>query len=137
MSYRDFLLKHVGVGEEAVTFFAGNGYRNNMRVDTCPAWVAMRSHHAPGFAGMEIAEAIEAESDNFHFPDGNASIARLLVGKLVPTPFPPPATWTAWCPPHAITVASTCPRTPPVFACRALSCGSNTSRAIRRGAWSR
>ena len=87
MSYQDFLTRHVGLGNEALRFFAGQGYRNNMRVDTCPAWTAMRGH-APGFAGMQIAEAIEAESDNFHFPDGNASIARLLVGRLVPHAIP-------------------------------------------------
>jgi spermidine dehydrogenase len=87
MSYRDFLAKHVGLGEEALLVFAGQGYRNNMRVDTCPAWTAMRNH-APGFAGMDIAEAIEAESANFHFPDGNASIARLLVNRLVPDAIP-------------------------------------------------
>jgi spermidine dehydrogenase len=88
ISYKDFLTKHVGIGEEALRFFAGQGYRNNMRVDTCPAWVAARTHRAPGFAGMEIAEAIEAESFNFHFPDGNASIARLLVNRLVPGAIP-------------------------------------------------
>ena len=87
MTYQEFLTKHVGIGPDAVKFFAGHGYRNNMRVDTCPAWTAMRNH-APGFAGMDIEEAIEAESDNFHFPDGNASIARLLVNRLVPDAIP-------------------------------------------------
>jgi spermidine dehydrogenase len=87
ISYKDFLVRHVGLGEEALRYFAGQGYRNNMRVDTVPAWVAMRNH-APGFAGMNIAEAIEAESDIFHFPDGNASIARLLVNRLVPDAIP-------------------------------------------------
>ncbi|WP_420383696.1 NAD(P)-binding protein [Novosphingobium sp.] len=87
ISYQDFLVKHVGIGPDALKFFAGHGYRNNMRVDTCPAWVAMRNH-APGFSGMEIAEAIEAESANFHFPDGNASVARLLVNRLVPDAIP-------------------------------------------------
>ena len=87
MSYQDFLTKHVGLRDEAVQFFAGQGYRNNMRIDMCPAWSAMR-YHAPGFAGMEVAEAIEAESPNFHFPDGNASVARLLVNRLVPDAIP-------------------------------------------------
>jgi spermidine dehydrogenase len=87
ISYKDFLTQKVGIGEEALRFFAGHGYRNNMRVDTCPAWVAMRNH-APGFSGMDIAEAIEAESANFHFPDGNASVARLLVNRLVPEAIP-------------------------------------------------
>lgn len=87
ISYQTFLKDHVGLGDEALKFFAGQGWRNNMRLDTCPAWVAMRGR-APGFKGMEIAEAIEVESDNFHFPDGNASIARLLVNRLVPDAIP-------------------------------------------------
>ena len=87
ISYQDFLTKKVGIGPDALKFFMGQGYRNNMRVDTCPAWVAMRGH-APGFAGMDIAEAIENESANFHFPDGNASVARLLVNRLVPEAIP-------------------------------------------------
>ena len=54
---------------------------------------------APGFAGMNLGgpgkgmnrDAIpneEAEKYFFHFPDGNASIARLLVRKLIPEAIP-------------------------------------------------
>ena len=55
---------------------------------------------APGFAGMNLdpgpgkgmnRDAIyneEAEKYFFHFPDGNASIARLLVRNLIPRRFP-------------------------------------------------
>jgi spermidine dehydrogenase len=62
-----------------------------MRVDTCPAFMAWRAK-APGFQGMEIAEQVEAESEHFHWPDGNAAIARLLVAKLVPGVFTGPQT---------------------------------------------
>jgi spermidine dehydrogenase len=53
----------------------------------------------PGFSGMKLDSApgkgmnrdaipnAEAEKYFFHFPDGNASIARLLVRKLIPRPF--------------------------------------------------
>jgi len=87
MSYQDFLLNKVKLTPAALPFFAGQGYRNNMRVDTCPAFNAFRSG-APGFQGMEIAHQIEAEAEHFHWPDGNASVARLLVAKLVPGVFP-------------------------------------------------
>lgn len=87
MSYQDFLLKHARLDPAAMPFFFGQAYRNNMRVDTCPAFMAFRAG-APGFQGMEIAHQIEAESEHFHWPDGNAAIARLLVAKLVPGVFP-------------------------------------------------
>ncbi len=86
MSYRDFLLQYAHVLPESLPFFAGMDFRNNMRVDTCPAFVAARSR-APGFDGMNIATGDVFESDVFHFPDGNASIARLLVSRLVPGAF--------------------------------------------------
>ena len=62
----------------------------------------------PGFQGMNLEpgngpgqnyDSIrhpDAEEYYFHFPDGNASIARLLVRRLVPAAVPghrPPTTW--------------------------------------------
>jgi len=91
ISYRNFLLDHARLDPTALPFFLGQGYRNHMRVDTCPAFMAFRAG-APGFQGMEIAHQIEADSEHFHWPDGNASIARLLVAKLVPGVFPEPQT---------------------------------------------
>jgi spermidine dehydrogenase len=87
MSYQDFLLEHAKMRPETLPFFLGQGYRNNMRVDTCPAFMAFRAS-APGFQGMDIAHQIDADSEHFHWPDGNASIARLLVARLVPGVFP-------------------------------------------------
>jgi spermidine dehydrogenase len=86
MSYREFLLEHAGLLPGSLAYFAGIAFRNNMRVDTCPAYVAAKSN-APGFSGMKIAMGDIFESDVFHFPDGNASIARLLVNRLIPTAF--------------------------------------------------
>lgn len=89
MSYQDYLLRHAELLPASLPFFLGEGwgYRNNKRVDTCPAYIAWRSG-SPGFAGMEIGAEPSVESDYFHFPDGNASIARLLVSRLVPDVFP-------------------------------------------------
>ncbi|HEY0766644.1 MAG TPA: NAD(P)-binding protein [Steroidobacteraceae bacterium] len=91
MSYQDFLLQHAGLLPASLPFFLGLGWtiRNNKRVDTCPAYIAWRSG-SPGFAGMQIAGEPEVDADYFHFPDGNASIARLLVSRLVPGVFPRP-----------------------------------------------
>ena len=87
MSYQEFLLKHARLLPESLPFFTGLVFRNNKRVDTCPAYEAWRAE-APGFGGMRIESQPKVEADYFHFPDGNASIARLLVGRLIPQVFP-------------------------------------------------
>ena len=87
MSYQDFLLKHARLLPESLPLFTGLMFRNNKRVDTCPAYEAWRAE-APGFGGMRIESQPKVEADYFHFPDGNASIARLLVGRLIPQVFP-------------------------------------------------
>ncbi|WP_395673471.1 NAD(P)-binding protein [Phenylobacterium sp.] len=87
MTYQDFLMKHAGMLPGSLPFFLGRGFRNNMRVDTCPAYTAAKSG-APGFQGMEIAGPRGYhEPYDFHWPDGNATIARMLVNRLVPTAF--------------------------------------------------
>ncbi|WP_239026310.1 NAD(P)-binding protein [Novosphingobium decolorationis] len=85
ISLQDFLLGPAAMKREALPFFAGMGFRNNKRVDTCPAYEVA---HLPIFDGMEIAGQIRMHCDEFHFPDGNASIARLLVNRLVPGALP-------------------------------------------------
>ena len=87
MSYQDFLLKHAGLHTESLPYFTGLVFRNNKRVDTCPAYEAWRAE-APGFSGMQIEPQPKADATFFHFPDGNASIARLLVSRLTPQVFP-------------------------------------------------
>ena len=88
ISYRDFLLNHAKVSPETLAYFNGTSFRNNKRTDTCPAYEAARAGRTPGFAGMNVAGQIAAEAEHFHFPDGNASVARLLVNRLVPNALP-------------------------------------------------
>jgi spermidine dehydrogenase len=85
MSYQDFLLNIAKVSPKALPFFQGEGGRNNKRVDTMPALEAAE-HGAVGFngLGLKFEETFNEGSFLFHFPDGNASIARLLVAKLIP-----------------------------------------------------
>jgi spermidine dehydrogenase len=85
MSYEKFLMDKAGLLPESLPYFRGAGWyiRNNMQMDTCPAYVAWRAG-APGFGGMAIEAEPVFAADEFHFPDGNASIARLLVSRLVP-----------------------------------------------------
>ena len=67
----------------------GNGGRNNKRVDTTPALEAAE-HGLPGFngLGLTLEEKFNEGSYMFHFPDGNASLARLLVSRLIPAALP-------------------------------------------------
>lgn len=89
-SYRDFLLKDVGLSPTAVAYFQG---RTNdfmaLSIDAVAASDAY-SFGFPGFSAMQLApisEEARAEMEEpyiYHFPDGNASLARLLVRDLIP-----------------------------------------------------
>ena len=85
ISYQNFLLQIANVSPDAIPFFQGEGGRNNKRVDTVPALESAK-HGAVGFNGMHLKfeEEYNEGSYLFHFPDGNASVARLLVAKLNP-----------------------------------------------------
>jgi spermidine dehydrogenase len=89
MSYQDYLLNIAKMSSDALPFFIGAGGRNNKRVDTTPALEAAE-HGLVGFNGLalELEQEFNEGSYLFHFPDGNASIARLLVGKLIPGALP-------------------------------------------------
>jgi spermidine dehydrogenase len=89
ISYQDYLLKVANISADALPFFLGQGGRNNKRVDTTPALEAAR-HGLPGFdgLGLDLHEEFKEGSYTFHFPDGNASIARLLVNRLIPAAVP-------------------------------------------------
>ena len=100
MSYNSFLADLIKVSPEVVKLFQnmpqplfGVGFDAVAAQD---AW----GLGAPGFGGMDLdpapgkgmnRDAIpnrEAEKYFFHFPDGNASIARLLVRSLIPRAIP-------------------------------------------------
>ena len=89
MSYQDYLLDVAKMSPDALPFFIGSGGRNNKHVDTMPALEA-GIHGAPGFngLGLKLEESFSEGSYLFHFPDGNASIARLLVSRLIPAAIP-------------------------------------------------
>ncbi len=102
MSYKDFLLNLVKVDPGAIPFYQtrthglfGVGIDGVSALD---CW----GLHFPGFQGMNLApgpyrrmgftamgEATpDQEPYHFHFPDGNASIARMLVRALIPNAIP-------------------------------------------------
>jgi spermidine dehydrogenase len=86
-SYRDYLTKICGCSEEVANCFQGRplGFFG-LGSDAVPAAEA-RDLGYPGFAGLKLpgdTNAAWKEPYIYHFPDGNASIARLLVRSLVP-----------------------------------------------------
>jgi spermidine dehydrogenase len=91
ISYADFLTKVCKVHPDALKFF--QSYPNDLFVVGIDAVSALACYEAgddyggfsyAGFAGMDLGEKREREEPYiFHFPDGNASIARLLVRALV------------------------------------------------------
>ncbi len=83
MSYRDFLTDVVKVHEDAIPYLqalpAGTWA---IGIDAFPAWAGLYSGY-PGLLGMGLPERA-SRGPSFRFPDGNASIARLLVRSMIP-----------------------------------------------------
>jgi len=100
MSYAKYLTDTAGVSDEIVKLFQAFPHPLfGVGIDAVPAQDAW-GLEMPGFKGLKLdpapgkgmnRDAIhndEAEKYFFHFPDGNASIARLLVRKLIPAAIP-------------------------------------------------
>jgi spermidine dehydrogenase len=100
MSYATYLTETAGVSDEIVKLFQAFPHPLfGVGIDAVPAQDAW-GLEMPGFKGLKLdptpgkgmnRDAIrsdEAEKYFFHFPDGNASIARLLVRKLIPAAIP-------------------------------------------------
>ena len=91
MSYKDFLIDCAKVDPDAVPYFNSQLGYWAIGVDALPAWVALRTASwgnwnagYPGFGGLGFeASASEASPQYFRFPDGNATLARLLVRELI------------------------------------------------------
>ena len=86
-SYRDYLIKICGLSEEAADCFQGRtlGFFGV----GCDAVAAadVRDFGYPGFQGLGLPEDKNPAWEEpyiYHFPDGNAALARLLVRALIP-----------------------------------------------------
>jgi spermidine dehydrogenase len=99
-SYRDFLIRHCRLSRESLTYFQRFTHDlYGVGIDAVPAGDCVPLGF-PGLEGLGLGDepapgmgrsAILHGSDEpyiFHFPDGNASIARLLVRELVPGSIP-------------------------------------------------
>jgi spermidine dehydrogenase len=104
MSYQDYLLNVVKVDKQVLWFFMHFGEGNFcVGADANPALFAWEMGQ-PGFAGLSLDPTPEGVLENLpgpqhgrqkpdrggavHFPDGNATVARLLVRWLIPDAVP-------------------------------------------------
>ena len=84
MSYLEFLTDVVGVHEEALPWLVSPAVDYwSVGADAVPAWT-LREAGLPVFRGMGFPEFENRSGQYFRFPDGNASIARLLVRDMIP-----------------------------------------------------
>jgi spermidine dehydrogenase len=92
-SYRDYVSTHWGLDDEAADTFQGRSHDFfALGIDAVSALDAMECGY-PGFAGLHLPQRPEAAAEMdepyiYHFPDGNASLARLMVRSLIPTVAP-------------------------------------------------
>ncbi len=93
ISYRTFLTQHWGLDDAAANTFQKRSHDFfAIGIDAVPALDAAATGY-PGFVGLGLpveanAEAELEEPHIYHFPDGNASLARLLVRQLIPSVAP-------------------------------------------------
>jgi spermidine dehydrogenase len=88
LSWRDYLGKYARMGDESLSFIQKwTEGEWGIGADAFPAWLAWEGGY-PGFGGVEFERAEGTATGDgggiFHFPDGNASISRLLVRKMIP-----------------------------------------------------
>jgi spermidine dehydrogenase len=95
MSYADYLTKHCKLIPEALPFF--QRFTHDLfciGIEAVPAMACYEqgddygSFTYAGFQGLGLPEGGKEEPYIFHFPDGNASVARLLVRSLIPGAIP-------------------------------------------------
>jgi spermidine dehydrogenase len=95
MSYAEFLTKHCGALPESLPFF--QKYSHDLFAVGIEAISAYGCYSNPddygsfayaGFDGLGLGELEKEEPYIFHFPDGNATVARLLVRDLIPGSIP-------------------------------------------------
>jgi spermidine dehydrogenase len=86
-SYRDYLTKFCGCSEEVANCFQGRMLGFFALAADAVAAADLREFGYPGFAGLGLPVEEHPEWKEpyiYHFPDGNAALARLLVRALVP-----------------------------------------------------
>ena len=95
ISYAEYLTRYCRLTPEALPFF--QTFTHDLfcvGIESVPAYACYEagddygSFTYPGFDGLGFPEHEKEEPYIFHFPDGNASVARLLVRSLIPEAVP-------------------------------------------------
>ena len=95
ISYAEYLTKYCELTSKALPFF--QTFTHDLFCIGIEAVAAMECYKAgddynsftyAGFDGLGLPDSEKEEPYIYHFPDGNASIARLLVRALIPTAMP-------------------------------------------------
>jgi len=90
ISYRDFLIKHLGITEpEVFAVLQDLAFDAGMGIEDVDAYFALSYAGLPGWNAAGLPDDTE-EYDPliYRFPDGNASLARLLVRLMIPAAAP-------------------------------------------------
>ena len=89
ISYRDFLVKHLGISQaEVLAVLQDLTVDSGVGIDSINAFNAMSYGGLPGWNATGLPALESDEAYIHHFPDGNASIARQLVRKMIPAVAP-------------------------------------------------
>jgi spermidine dehydrogenase len=86
ISYRDFLSKHLNITEpEVFAVLQDLAVDPGMGIEAVDAYLALNYAGLPGWDAAGLPQDTEENGTAIHrFPDGNASIARLLVRLMIP-----------------------------------------------------
>jgi len=99
MSYKDYLVDVVKVHPDLVKYYHPMGQPAALITETTSAWWSFNWNY-PGFGGLGLEKAPDAgerldearpdknEPTQFHFPEGNGGVARLLIKWLIPEALP-------------------------------------------------
>jgi len=89
ISYRDFLHRHLNIREpEVFAVLQDLAIDSGVGIEATTAESALGYGALPGWFAAGLPEREKEEPYIHHFPDGNASIARLLVRELIPAVAP-------------------------------------------------
>ncbi|MEM7279676.1 MAG: NAD(P)-binding protein, partial [Pseudomonadota bacterium] len=85
ISYRDYLQEYLGITEPEV-FASLQALTTDLGADigAVPAGSALRYIGLPGYEATGLPELQDSEPYIHHFPDGNASMCRLMVRRMIP-----------------------------------------------------
>jgi len=89
LSYRDFLSKHLNIREaEVFAVLQDLTTDSGVGIEATPAYDALDYAGLPGWDAAGLHDSEDYEPYIHHFPDGNASIARLMVRQMIPAVAP-------------------------------------------------